>query len=107
SDTTFGGSLESVEELKEPIAYFRELIKDEIMEQIATQTNIYSTPEEGESIDTSKAEVDLFIGLCLRMGLMQAYDIVVRAFWAEGTRWERIADFMPRNRFEKLASTLH
>ena len=36
---------------------------------------------------------------------MQAY--AVRAFWAEETRWERVADSMPRQRFEKLSSTIH
>ncbi|KAK3759993.1 hypothetical protein RRG08_048736 [Elysia crispata] len=56
-------------------------------------------------MDTSRVEIDLFIGLYLRMGLVQAY--AVRAFWAEETRWERVANFMPRQRFEKLSSTIH
>ena len=104
-EATFGGSEEIVDELKEPISYFRELITDEVMEAMAEQTNLYSVQKDGKSIDTSKAEIDLFIGLYLRMGLMQAY--AVRAFWAEETRWERVADFMPRHRFEKLSSTIH
>ena len=96
-EATFGGSEEIVDELKEPISYFRGLITDEIMEAMAEQTNLYSVQTDGKSIDTSKAEMDLFIGLYLRMGLVQAY--AVRAFWAEETRWERVADFMPRHRF--------
>ena len=41
-EATFGGSEEIVNELKEPISYFRELITDEVMEAMAEQTNLYS-----------------------------------------------------------------
>ena len=52
-------------------------------------------------MNTTPAEIDLFISLYLRIRN------AVRSFWAENTRWELVADFMARNRFEKLASTMH
>ena len=75
------------------------------MEAMAEQTNLYSVQTDEKSIDTSKAETDLFICLYLWMGFMQAY--AVRAFGAEETRWVRVADCMPRHRFEKLSSIIH
>ena len=72
---------------------------------MAEQTNLYSVQTDEKSIDTSKAETDLFICLYLWMGFMQAY--AVRAFGAEETRWVRVADCMPRHRFEKLSSIIH
>ena len=41
-EATFGGPEEIVDELKEPISYFRELFTDEVMEATAEQTNLYS-----------------------------------------------------------------
>ncbi|KAK3728167.1 hypothetical protein RRG08_035526 [Elysia crispata] len=72
-NATFGGSEEIVDEVKEPISYFKALVTDEVVEHMAEQTNLYSVQKDGKSMDTSKVEIDLFIGLYLRMGLMQAY----------------------------------
>lgn len=105
-DVTFKGETEQPpENLQEPIHYFRKFITHEMIDYVSEQTNLYSMQKDCKCIDTTKAETDLFIGLFLRMGLIQAYS--VRAFWAEDTRVEKIADFMTRNRFQKLASHLH
>ncbi|GFO36069.1 PiggyBac transposable element-derived protein 2 [Plakobranchus ocellatus] len=105
-DSTFKGQEEQApEKLKEPLEYFRDFVTNEMIESIAQQTNAYSVQKEGKSIGTSKNEIDLFIRLFLRMGLVQAYSL--RAFWAEETRYDKIADNMARNRFEKLASHIH
>ena len=105
-DTTFKGEEEpSPETLKEPLAYFREFVTNQMIENIAEQTNLYSVQKDGKSVNTSKAEIDLFIGLFLRMGLVQAYSL--RALWAEETRYDKVADHMARNRYEKLASHIH
>lgn len=55
-----------------------------MIERVSAETNLYSVQKNGKCINTSKVEIDLFVGLFLRMGLIQAYS--VRAFWAEDTR---------------------
>lgn len=53
----------------------------------------------------TKKEVEIFIRIYLRMGLVQAHS--VRAYWETGTRYEAVASSMPRDRFKKLATSLH
>lgn len=105
-DITLKGEVEPTPtDLRDPLSYFRDLVTDEMIENISFQTNLYSTQKNTKSINTSKQEIDLFLGLYLRMGLMQGY--AVRAFWAEETRYDKVADCIARNRFEKIASHLH
>lgn len=105
-DVSFKGTTEKApEQLKTPIEYFQDMVTDSAIENMVLQTNLYSTQKTGQCINTSEAEIKLFIGLYLRMGLIQCYS--VRAFWANATRVEKIADHMPRNRFEKLSSHIH
>lgn len=105
-DVTFHGSQEATPpRLRDPLDYFREMISDNLIENIVYQSNLYSVQRSGRSICTTKSEIDLFIGLYLRMGLIQCYS--VRAFWASATRCEKIADHMARDRFQKLASNIH
>lgn len=51
------------EDLKDPLTYFRKYITDAMIENISYQTNLYSTQKEGKSINTTKQEIDLFIGM--------------------------------------------
>ena len=57
-----------MDEVKEPISYFKALVTDEVVEHMAEQTNLYSVQEDGQSMDTSRVEIDLFIRLYLWMG---------------------------------------
>ena len=57
-DASFTGEEEpQPENLKEPLAYFREFVTNEMIENIAQQTNLYSAQKEGRSINTSKLEM--------------------------------------------------
>lgn len=69
--------------LKTPYEFFKTLITDEMLEDVAEQTNMYSVQQGGASIRTTKKEIEIFIGLYLRMGLVQAYS--VRAYWEKET----------------------
>lgn len=92
-------------ELKSPFQFFKTLITDDMFENIATQTNIYSLQNNGVDINTTVKEIETFIGIYLRMGILRAHRI--RAYWKSNTRYGPIADSMPCRRFESLLSNLH
>ncbi|GFS11668.1 PiggyBac transposable element-derived protein 3 [Elysia marginata] len=106
-DTTFKGDTEQLPEggVKTPYAYFRNLITDAMLENVELQSNNYALTKSGIELKATKKEVDIFIGLYLRMGLMKAHS--VRAYWAADTRYPPVADVVSRNRFEILARHIH
>ena len=107
-DVPFLGTLEDPPidgNLKTPYEFFKTIITDQMLEDVAEQTNMYAVQQNGASIRTTKKEIEIFIGLYLRMGLVQAYS--VRAYWETGTRHPPVADVMQRERFKKLASSIH
>ena len=107
-DTTFKGKLEeapSDERLMTPYEFFRKLLTNEMIENIVDQTGRYAMQKEGIQICTTAKEIEMMIGIYLRMGLVQMPR--VRAYWEAESRYAPIADIMGRNRFEKLTSFLH
>lgn len=105
-DVPFTGMIEpAAQRLKTPFQYFKDMITDDMIEHIQTQTNIYSMQKEGKVIGATSKEIEIFIGIYLRMGLVQAYS--VRAYWAAFTRYAPVADSMGRDRFMKLATCIH
>ena len=106
-DTSFKGLIELAPEngLKTPYEYVRDLITDTMLENVAKQSNIYGLSKSGLELKTTKKEIEIFIGLYLRMGLMKGH--CVRAYWAAETRYPQVADEMSRNRFELLARHIH
>ena len=106
-DTLFKGITEQLPEggVKTPYVYFRDLITDAMLENVELQSNNYALKKSGIELKTTKKEVEIFIGLYLRMGLMKAH--CVRAYWAADTRYPPVADVLSRNRFEVLARHIH
>ena len=107
-DTTFKGKLEeapSDERLMSPYEFFRKLLPDEMLDNIVDQTNRYAMQKEGIQLCTTSKEIEIMIGMYLRMGLVQMPR--VRAYWEAESRYAPIADTMARNRFEKIASVIH
>ena len=104
---SFKGLIELAPEngLKTPYEYVRDLITDTMLENVAKQSNIYGLSKSGLELKTTKKEIEIFIGLYLRMGLMKGH--CVRAYWAAETRYPQVADEMSRNRFELLARHIH
>lgn len=104
-DITFQGSYEQApEQLRSPYEYFKDIITDDILETVELQTNIYGLQHSGKELKTTRKEIEVFIGLFLRMGLMKAH---VKAYWAARTRYPPVADHMVRNRFTRLAAHIH
>lgn len=92
-------------EIKTPFQFFKKMITNDTIQNLADQTNIYSLQRDGTLIATSNKEIEIIIGLYFRMGIVQMPRI--KSYWETETRYYLIADAMSRNRFEKLVSTLH
>jgi len=107
-DTGFKGSLEQPpadSHIESPYIYFRKMIANEMLENLAKETNLYAMQKEGSEIDTIVKELEILIGIYIRMGLVSMPR--VRAYWELETRYSPISDKMSRNRFEKLTANLH
>lgn len=107
-DVTFKGKLEEAPvdgNLKTPYQFFKEIITDNMIESVQEETNCYAMKKDGRELKTGSKEIEMFIGMYLRMGLMQA--AYVRTYWESATRYDPVADVMARDRFETLAASLH
>ena len=98
-DTQFTGKMEiPLETMKTPFEFFKEIVADEIIERIEKETHIYAMIKTGKELKSTRKEIETFIRLYLKMGLMRAH--CKRAYWAEKTRYPAVADWMTRNRFD-------
>ena len=68
------------DELKTPYQYFTDLITDDMIEMTTFETNRYALSKHGIELKTTKKEIEIFIGLYLRMGIMRAN--CIRAYWS-------------------------
>ena len=95
---------EDVDELT-PLTYFKQFWDDSITENIVEQTNLYSVQEQGSSVCTTKDEVEVLLGIQMKMGLIKIpkYEL----YWDSRTRYEPIASAMPLKRYKKLRQFLH
>jgi hypothetical protein len=91
--------------LKSPYQFFKLLVTDEIISDISEHINLYAMQKEGIQLTTTRKEIEIMIGVYLRMGLVQMPR--VRAYWETESRFSPIADAISRNRFEKIATMIH
>ena len=105
SDESFTQEKDETEEIKSPLEYFRQFWPDDINELVAQLTNLYSTQKSGTSMNTTKPEMERFIGMHLKMGLIQLPSY--KLYWSQKMRYPTTADQMPLKRYEKLRSNLH
>lgn len=90
---------------KAPLDYFQQLWTDEITNLVVEQTNLYSTQQSGNCVNTSKDEMEQFIGMHIKMGIVQLPSYI--SYWSQEMRYPPVADVMPRGRFQKLKKYLH
>ena len=101
ADRTFQGTFtEPREEELTPLQYFKLFLKDEILNTIVENTNLYSVQKSENSVNTNKDEIYSFIGIYILMGIVQLPNH--KAYWSRELRFPPVADVMPINRYEKL-----
>ena len=107
SDKSFHLDKDNIKAIKSPLEYFRQFWPDEINDFVVEQTNlhVYSTLKSGTSINTTKPELEQFIGVHLKMGVIQLPSY--KLYWSQKMRCPAIGDQMPLKRYEKLRSNLH
>ncbi|KAL8562088.1 hypothetical protein ACOMHN_031859 [Nucella lapillus] len=59
-------------EVKTPYQYFTHLLTDEMLTKVEVQTSLYSIQKDGITVNTTQKEIDIFAGIYLRLGLVQA-----------------------------------
>jgi hypothetical protein len=91
--------------VKTPLQYFQIFLTDNMLENLCEHTNLYSMQRTGKSMLTTKKEIEMMIGMYLRMGLVKMSG--VRQYWEAGTAYQPVCGVMSRNRFKQLLSNLH
>ncbi|KAK3726792.1 hypothetical protein RRG08_058444 [Elysia crispata] len=90
TDITFKGQLETAPEddlLKTPYQFFKELITDEMITNVHKKTNNYAMMKNGRELKTSGKEIETYIGLYLRMGLMGVKHKISSSSRCHGSRY--------------------
>ena len=88
-----------------PYQYFQKIFDDKLLTNLVDQTNLYSVQKCAVSINTTKDELEQFLGIYILAGIVKMPSY--RMYWQNSTRYAPIADVMSRNRFEKLKRFLH
>ena len=78
-----------------------------LYKKIADEINLYSVQTTGKSVNTSKEEIEQFIGILVQMGVMKYPQYQYRMYWSPETRLPLIANVMPLQRFENLKRFFH
>ena len=87
-----------------PLQYFSEFITTTLLDIVAEQTNI-TLQTIRKSIDTNRAEIMYLIRISIKMGVVQLPSY--KLYWNRKLRCLRIANVMPRNRYQELLRCLH
>uniref|UniRef100_A0A3B3QTZ4 PiggyBac transposable element-derived protein domain-containing protein n=1 Tax=Paramormyrops kingsleyae TaxID=1676925 RepID=A0A3B3QTZ4_9TELE len=88
-----------------PNKYFKTLFTDEMIEHIVQHTNLYSAQELRDPIKTSPVEIESFLAILIFMGVF-SYP-AMEDYWHHESRFNMIADIMPRKRFKLLHRFIH
>ena len=88
-----------------PLTYFRKFWSDDITERLIDQTNLCSVEKTGESIKTTKEEMERFIGVQMLMSIVKLprYEM----YWSLETRVEQVTSLFSLKRYKKLREFLH
>jgi hypothetical protein len=95
---------DQVEELS-ALDYFKLFWTEELTNFVVEQTNNYSVQKSGVSVNTTPSEIEQFIGMQMKMGVVNLPSYT--HYWSNELRYPSIADIMPRKRYEKLRRFLH
>jgi len=105
-DTEWKGCFCNSPEINEPIDYFRRFFSNTLLEHIVQQTNIYAV-QSGANIRTDLAEIEQYLGVPIKMGLVHMPRYMYKCYWSTELRFPAVADVMSRNRFSDITRYLH
>ena len=85
--------------------YFKKFWSNNITENLATQTNIYSVQKSGKCIDTNAQEIEKFIGTQMLMSVMTLPSYELN--WSKDLCVDCVANVMSLKRYELMRRYLH
>ena len=85
---------------KSPHDYFDMIFDSSLYKKTADETNLCSVQTTRKSVNTSKEEIEQFIGILVQMGVMKYPQYCM--YWLPETRLPLIANVMSLQRFENL-----
>ena len=73
-----------------PFEYFKQMYRDEVIENFVEQSNLYRVQKTGRPLNTNKNEMEQFLGIHIMLGIvnMPSY----RTYWADSTRFDQFVD---------------
>jgi hypothetical protein len=92
-------------EIKYPQQYFRQFFDETLLHFIVDMTNLYSVQESGKSINVTKKELEIFIGIEILMGIVKMP--AVEDYWCNDLRFESVASSMSLKRYRCIKRYLH
>ncbi|XP_047120480.1 uncharacterized protein LOC124803339 [Schistocerca piceifrons] len=104
--TEWKGSLPPppVEEMT-PLQYYKIFMNNDVFELIAEQSNIFAVQKDSVSLQTSKNEMEQFVGILLHMGIIKMPSN--HLYWSNECRYSPIADVRSKTRFFQLLRHFH
>lgn len=82
----FNGCIEEVSrQVRLDTIYVKQFITNEMLQEIAKQTNQYSVQKLGTSVKTTPKEIEQVLGMYMNMGLVQMPNVQV--YWEMETRY--------------------
>lgn len=101
----FEPPLPEIESLPQPIDYFQRYVTSDIIESMATMTNLYAVQNNVRFISTEPQEIEKFLGMTIAMGNLQYPR--VRLYWDTKLGINFVNQVMTVNRFYKLRQNIH
>ena len=87
------------------ISTSKRFVTDEMIQELAYQTNLYSTQNTGSSIDITEKDIEKFMGVYFRMGLVKMPS--QRSYWETYMTYDGVSAVMSRNKFSSILRNIH
>jgi len=84
-----------------PFEYFKQMCRDELIENFVEQSNLYCVHKKGRTLNTNKNETEQFLDIHIMAGIVNTPSY--RMYWADTTRLEP----MSRNWFDTMRNYFH
>lgn len=92
-------------ELESPHQYFKKFFGDDLLDFIVDMTNLYSVQQEGKSINVTRKEIEIVLGISIIMGIVKMPSI--EDYWCNDLRFDPIANAMGIKRYRTIKRFLH
>ena len=56
--------------IESPYSYFKNMVTDDMIENLEYQTNLYVLKKDGIELNTTRKEIEIMIGIYIQMGLV-------------------------------------